>query len=139
MKRCLLIMFLAQTLAAQNPPPAKPCIAFSPESSSPTNQLAKQPLQAAVTLSGDFDFYDTRHDGCWNVHVIALPVANKKGKTIGYAVSHTVTDIHDVEVGHALAFGPDQGIFLRAMNKATADAIRNMRLTSPNQAASPVK
>ena len=99
MKKCLLIMFLAQTLAAQNPPPAKPCIAFSPESSSPTNELAKQPLQSAVTLSGDFDFYDARHDGCWNVHVIALPVANK----------------------------------------ATADAIRNIRLTSPNQAASPVK
>jgi len=34
-------------------------------------------------------------------------------------------------VGHALAFGPDQDIFLQAMRKATADAIRNIRLSLP--------
>ena len=82
-------------------------------------------------LSGDFDFYAGRHDGCWNVHVISLPVKSAKGKPIGYAVSHTITDPHDVEVGHALTFGSDRDIFLQAMRRATADAIRNIRLSLP--------
>jgi hypothetical protein len=34
-------------------------------------------------------------------------------------------------VGHALTFGPDQDIFSQAMRKATADAIRNIRLNLP--------
>jgi len=84
-------------------------------------------------VSGDFDFYADRHDGCWNVHVISLPIKNAKGKEMGYAISHTVTDPHDVEVGHALTFGPDRDSFLQAMRKATADAIRNIRLTLPAQ------
>ena len=109
----------------------KPCIAFAPESDSPTNTFARDPLHSAVTLSGDFDFYEGRHDGCWNVHVISLPVKSAKGKPIGYAVSHTITDPRDVEVGHALTFGPDRDIFLQAMRRATADAIRNIRLSLP--------
>ena len=124
---CLLILLLAHTVAAQNVN-KRPCIAFSPESTSSTNALAKDPLEAAVTLSGDFDFYASRHEGCWNVHVISLPVMSGKGKRIGYAVSHTVTDPQNVEVGHALTFGPDQDIFSQAMRKAAADAIRNIRL-----------
>jgi hypothetical protein len=118
-------------VVAQNVTNKKPCIAFSPESDSPTNALAVNPLQASVTLSGDFDFYDSHHDGCWNVHVISLPVKSAKGKQIGYAVSHTVTDPHNLEVGHALTFGPDRDIFFQAMRKATADAIRNIRLSLP--------
>jgi tRNA G46 methylase TrmB len=33
-----------------------------------------------------------------------------------------------MEVGHALTFGPDRDIFVQAMHKAAADAIRNIRL-----------
>jgi len=114
----------------------KPCIALSPESTSPTNDLAKSPLEAAVMTSGDFEFFPSRHDGCWNVHVISLPVANAKGKIIGYALSHTVTDPQNVEVGHALTFGPGQEIFMQAMRKATADAIRNIRVAHANSQSS---
>lgn len=114
--------------AAQIESSKKPCIAFSPESTSPANELAKQPLENAVMQSGDLEFYPSRHEGCWTVHVISLPVTNAKGKNLGYAISQTVTDPQNVEVGHALTFGPDQDIFLRAMRKAAADAIRNIRL-----------
>src|ERR1700757_341745 len=116
-------------LIAQSATNKKPCIAFSPESDSSTNGLAVNPLQASVMVSGDFDFYDSHHDGCWNVHVISLPVKSAKGKQIGYALSHTVTDPHNLEVGHALTFGPDRDVFEQAMRKATADAIRNVRLS----------
>jgi hypothetical protein len=119
--------------AGQTQASGRPCIAFSPQSDSPTNMFAREPLQSAVMLSGDFDFYEGRHDGCWNVHVISLPIKNAKGKEMGYAISHTVTDPHDVEVGHALTFGPDRDSFVQAMRKATADAIRNIRLTLPAQ------
>jgi hypothetical protein len=129
---CLVAFSLCvEPVIAQNVTNKKPCIAFSPESESPTNALAISPLQASVMLSGDFDFYGRHHDGCWNVHVISLPVKSAKGKQIGYALSHTVTDPHNLEVGHALTFGPDQDIFLQAMRKATADAIRNIRLNLP--------
>lgn len=129
----LILSSLSLSAIAQNQTSEKPCIAFVPDSDSPTNTLAKDPLQDSVMLSGDFDFYEARHEGCWNVHVISLPVKNAKGKAIGYAVSHTVTDPHNVEVGHALTFGPDRDIFLQAMRKATADAIRNIRLSLPAQ------
>jgi hypothetical protein len=128
MKRlCFLIVLLTQAVMAQEAPPEKPCIAFSPESASPTNAFAKEPLESAVRMSGDFEFYASHHEGCWNVHVLSLPVTSAKGKPMGYVVSHTVTDPQSIEVGHALTFGPDQGIFLQAMNKAVADAIRNIR------------
>src|SRR5215831_14083584 len=128
-----LVVFLAiATAAAQNVSAKKPCIAFSPESTSPANELAKEPLGTAVMQSGDFDFYPSRHEGCWSVHIISLPVSNAKGKHLGYAISHTVTDPRNIEVGHALTFGPDQDIFLRAMRKAAADAIRNIRLARGN-------
>ena|SRR5215471_1551105 len=127
MNRLLLfILLLTEAVVAQG---GKACIAFSPDSTSATNALAKEPLEAAVTLSGDFEFYASRHDGCWSVHVLSLPVTSAKGKSIGYVVSHTVTDPQSIEVGHALTFGPGQDIFLQAMNKAAADAIRNIRLT----------
>jgi hypothetical protein len=130
----LLILWLSGLSAsAQVQTNKKPCIAFFSESDSPTNPLAREPLQSAVMLSGDFDFYASRHDECWNVHVISLPVTNAKGKEIGYAVSHTVTDPHNVEVGHALTFGPNRSAFLQAMRRATADAIRNIRLSLPAQ------
>ena len=130
----LLVLWLSSlSLVAQTQASKKPCIAFVPESDSPTNTFAKDPLQAAVMLSGDFDFYASGHDGCWNVHLISLPVKSAKRKPIGYAISHTVTDPHDVEVGHALTFGPDRDIFLQAMRRATADAIRNIRLSLPAQ------
>ena len=124
---CFLIVLLTQAVMAQEASPEKACIAFSPESTSPTNAFAKEPLEGAVKLSGDFEFYASHHEGCWNVHVLSMPVMSAKGKLIGYVVSHTVTDPQSIEVGHALTFGPDQGIFLQAMNKATADAIRNIR------------
>lgn len=130
----LLILSLSTlSLAAQTQSSKKPCISFVPESDSPTNTFAKDPLQDAVMFSGDFDFYEGRHDGCWKVHVISLPVKSAKGKPIGYAVSHTVTDPRDVEVGHALTFGPDRDIFFQAMRRATADAIRSIRLSLPAQ------
>jgi len=132
MKRlCILILLgVSEGVIAQDVLPARSCIAFSPESTSPTNAFAKGPLEAAVMLSGHFDFYATRHDACWNVHVLSLPVMTAKGKRIGYVVSHTVTDPQNIEVGHALTFGPDEHIFLQAMNKAAADAIRNIRLAT---------
>lgn len=131
-KISLLVFSLSVFSAiAQTQTSKKPCIAFAPESDSPTNTFARDPLESAVMLSGDFDFYAGRHDGCWNVHVISLPVKSAKGKPIGYAVSHTITDPHDVEVGHALTFGSDRDIFLQAMRRATADAIRNIRLSLP--------
>jgi len=123
----LLIPLLVLSAAAQNVT-KKPCIAFSSESTSPTNALAKAPLEAAANLSGDFDYYASHQEGCWNVHVISLPVMSGKGKRIGYAISHTVTDPQNIEVGHALTFGPDEDVFSQAMRKATADAIRNIRL-----------
>jgi hypothetical protein len=129
MGRPLLVSFLFLAAATgQNLNTEKPCIAFSSASSSPSNELAKAPLQAAVMQSGDFQFYETDHEGCWNVHVISLPVTNAQGKQLGYTISHTVTDPQDIEVGHALTFGPDEDIFVRAMRKAAADAIRNIRL-----------
>jgi hypothetical protein len=130
MKRTwLLILLLAEAAVAQNVPKEKPCIAFSSESTSPTNTFAKDPLEASVMLSGDFAFYAERHEGCWNVHVISLPVVTAKGKSMGFAISHTVTDPKSMEVGHALTFGPGRDIFMQAMRKAAADAIRNIRLT----------
>jgi hypothetical protein len=130
MKGLLLLvpLLMSGMLVAQNGTTEKPCIAFSPESTSPTNEFAKDPLEAAVMLSGDFVFYAGHHDGCWNVHVISLPIISAKSRPMGYAVSHTVTDPQRVEVGHALTFGPDRDIFMDAMRKAAADAIRNVRL-----------
>lgn len=125
---CLLTLLLASTVAAQTAVAEKPCISFVPESTSPTNTYAKEPLQAAVMLSGDFEFYASTHKGCWDVHVLSLPVISGKSKRIGYAISHTVTDPKGMEVGHALTFGPDPDIFVKAMHKAAADAIRNIRL-----------
>ena len=122
------MVLLVDALVAQNATSEKPCIAFSPESPSPTNTFARGPLETAVMTSGDFEFYAVPHDGCWNVHVISLPVVSAKGKPMGYAISHTVTSPQSVEVGHALTFGPDRDIFLQAMRKAAADAIRNIRL-----------
>ena len=132
---CLLLavtFFMGGFAFAGQSQAEKPCIALSPESTSPTNDLAKNPLEAAVMTSGDFEFFPNHHDGCWNVHVISLPVTNAKGKIIGYALSHTVTDPQNLEVGHALTFGPGQEIFLLAMRKATADAIRNIRVAHSN-------
>lgn len=130
MKRMLLlILMLAEAVFAQTVTKKKPCIAFSPESASRTNTLAKDPLEASVMLSGDFEFFANGHEGCWNVHVLSLPVVTAKGKPMGYVISHTVTDPKSMEVGHALTFGPDRDIFIQAMRKAAADAIRNIRLT----------
>jgi hypothetical protein len=135
---CLLILLSAGTALAQTAPTQKPCISFVSDSTSPTNSYAKDPLQAAVMLSGDFEFYVGSHNGCFEVHVLSLPVNSAKGKRIGYAISHTVIDTKGVEVGHALTFGPDDDIFVKAMHKATADAIRNIRLErSSSQSAAP--
>jgi len=125
---CLLTLLLASTVAAQTAVAEKPCISFVSESPSPTNIYAKEPLQAAVTLSGDFEFYESGREGCWDVHVLSLPVISGKRKRLGYAISHTITDPKRMEVGHALTFGPDHDIFVKAMHKAAADAIRNIRL-----------
>ena len=125
----LLALFLATAVAAQPPVTPKPCISFVPESTSETNAYAKDPLQTAVMTSGDFEFVVGAHDGCWAVHVLSLPVMNAKGKRVGYAISHTVTDPKGMEVGHGLSFGPNSDIFVQAMRKATAEAIRNIRLT----------
>ena len=124
----LILLLLAESGVAQNGTKEKPCIAFSPESTSPSNTFAKDPLEASVMLSGDLEFFAARHEGCWTVHVISLPVVTAKGKTMGFAISQTVTDPKSLEVGHALTFGPGRDIFVQAMRKAAADAIRNIRL-----------
>ena len=135
---CLLILLSAGTAFTQTDQTQKPCISFVSDSTSPTNTFARKPLEAAVMLSGDFEFYVGGHNGCWEVHVISLPVSSAQGKRIGYAISHTVIDSKGLEVGHALAFGPDAHIFAKAMNKATADAIRNIRLErSSSQSTAP--
>jgi hypothetical protein len=121
-------MFVACTAGAQTTVTAKPCITFVPESTSETNTYAKEPLQSAVMMSGDFEFFVGNHGGCWAVHVLSLPVRNAKGKRVGFVISHTVTDPKGMEVGHALTFGPSSDIFVQAMNKAVADAISNIRL-----------
>ena len=134
----LLIVLLAGAVAAQVPVTKKPCISFVPESTSETNTYAKDPLQSAVMTSGDFEFLVGGHDGCWAVRVLSLPVTTAKGKRIGFAISHTVTDPKGMEVGHGLTFGPNSDIFLQAMRKATADAIRNIRLAqSSSQSSAP--
>ncbi|MFL6302075.1 MAG: hypothetical protein ACJ72H_00920 [Candidatus Sulfotelmatobacter sp.] len=125
---CLLSLLLAGTVSAQTGVGEKPCVSFVPESTSPTNVFAKEPLQAAVMLSGDLEFHASGREGCWDVHVLSLPVISSKNKRVGYAISHTVTDPKGVEVGHALTFGPDRDIFVQAMHRAAADAIRNIRL-----------
>ena len=125
---CLLILLSAGSAFTQTDQIQEPCVSFVSDSTSPTNSYAKNPLEAAVMLSGDFEFHVGSHNGCWEVHVISLPVSSAKGKRIGYAISHTVIDAKGMEVGHALTFGPDAHIFVKAMNKATADAIRNIRL-----------
>jgi hypothetical protein len=127
-KGMLPLVLLLTNMAAPQNTTERPCVAFSPQSTSSTNAFAKDPLQSAVTLSGDLDFYPSQHDGCWTVHVLSLPISSAKGKSMGFAISHTVTDPQSVEVGHALTFGPDRDIFAQAMHKAAADAIRNMRL-----------
>ena len=130
MKRLwLLILLLPGAVIAQDGTKEKPCIALSPESTSPTNTFAKDPLEASVMLSGDFEFFADHHEGCWNVHILSLPVVTAKGKPMGFVISHTVTDPKGMEVGHALTFGPDRDIFIKAMRKAAADAIRNIRLS----------
>lgn len=121
-------MLLVPAVFAQSAMPEKPCISFKAESSSPSNIYAKDPLREAVMLSGDFDFYGETQEGCWTVRVISLPVVSVKGKRVGYAISHSVTDPKGLEVGHSLAFGPDSTVFVQAMQKATAEAIRNIRL-----------
>ena len=73
---CLLSLLLAGTVAAQTAVAEKPCVSFVPESTSPTNTYAKEPLQAAVMLSGDFEFYASGHEGCWDVHVLACSAMN---------------------------------------------------------------
>lgn len=134
--RWLFLMLLVPTVFAQTANPEKPCISFVAESSSASNLYAKDPLRNAVMMSGDFEFYENAHEGCWSVRVISLPVVSAKGKRVGYAVSQTVTDGKGIEVGHALTFGPDQAIFVQAMHKAAADAIRNIRLA--HSSAQPV-
>lgn len=134
----LLTLLLVTAVASHAQAIEKPCITFVPESTSETNSYAKGPLESAVMMSGDFEFFASSRDGCWTVHVISLPVTNVKGKRIGYAISHTVTDPKGVEVGHALAFGPNSDIFVQAMRKAAADAIRNIRLArSTSQPVAP--
>lgn len=132
----LLTVLLATAVASQPPVTEKPCISFVPESTSETNTYAIEPLKSAVLTSGDFEFTEGVHDGCWAVHVLSLPVTNAKGKRVGYAVSQTVTDPKGTEVGHGLAFGPSSDIFAQAMRKATADAIRNIRLSRPTSQSS---
>ena len=78
-------------------------------------------------MSGDFDFYPSRHDGCWTLHVLSLPINNAKGRPWGMPF-RTPSHPESVEVGHALTFGPAREIFVEAMNKVVADAIRSIRL-----------
>lgn len=133
-----LTILLATAVAGQSALAKKPCISFVPESTSATNTYAIDPLHSAVTTSGDFEFFVASHDGCWAVHVLSLPLVSAKGKHVGYVISHTVTDPKGIEVGHGLTFGPNSDIFVQAMYRATADAIRNIRLArSPSESIAP--
>jgi len=83
-KRLLpLVLLVAVAAEPQNAPMESLCIAFSQESSSSTNASAKDPLEAAVMMSGDFDFYPSRHDGCWTVHVLSLPIKTQRERPWG--------------------------------------------------------
>jgi hypothetical protein len=134
---CLLLVVLMQSLAAVAQ--QKPCIAFAPESPSATTDIyARDPLATAVTLSGDFGFYPSQHYGCWNVHVLSMPINLEGGRVIGYAISYTVTDTSGVEVGHALQFGPETTtVFEMAMRSAAADAVKDIRLAQLMKPQSP--
>src|SRR5215831_18458826 len=112
---CLLTIMLAISGAAQSQMAKKPCIAYVPESTSETNNYAKEPLQSAVMMSGDLEFFEGSHDDCWTVHVLSLPVTTAKGKQVGNTISYTVTDPKGVEIGHGLTFGPNSDIFTQAM------------------------
>ena len=134
----MLTLLLATAVAARTPVTEKPCISFVSESTSETNTYALAPLQSAVMRSGDFEFLVGVHDDCWTVHVLSLPVTTTKGKRVGYAISHSVTDPKGLELGHGLTFGPNSDIFVQAMRKATADAIRSIRLArSSSQSSAP--
>jgi len=61
---CLLSLLLAGTAAAQTAVSEKPCVSFVPESTSPSNVFAKEPLRDAVMLSGDLEFYAGGREGC---------------------------------------------------------------------------
>src|SRR5438046_10635591 len=114
---CLLSLLLAGTVAAQTAVGEKPCVGFVPESTSPTNVYAKEPLQAAVMLSGDLEFYASGNEGCWDVHVLYLPVISGKSKRIGYEICHTVSERKGVEVGQTVTFRTDRKIIAEAMQK----------------------
>ena len=73
----LPVLLLTEAVVTQNATTEKPCIAFSPESASPTNTFARDPLERAGMLSGDFDLYASQHDGCWNVLVLSLPIVQR--------------------------------------------------------------
>lgn len=103
------------------------CIAFAPPRGDSTSLLARTPLATAVTLSGDFTFFESRHDGCWHVNVIAVQPHLEGGKDLGYTIAYTVTDPDEIEVAFHLFLGPDQSVFEEAMRTAAADTIRNIR------------
>jgi len=102
------------------------CISFVSEDE-PVNNLARAPLDAAVTLSGDYDFYPTSHTGCWEVNVVAMSTSSGSGACSGYAVAWAVTDPYGAMWGHGLNAGPDKDTFDRAMRAAAVDAIKDIR------------
>lgn len=126
----VLLVLIVNAAIAQNAAAGKPCIAFSSNSDSASNAnlLAKEALSTAVTLSGDFQFYESPHQGCWTVHVISLPMSNEARMPIGYAVSYTVTDPNEIELDHVLLVAPDNSVFERAMRQAAVSAIKSVRL-----------
>jgi hypothetical protein len=131
-----LVLFSALTtraVAQVKAVPEKPCIAFANDSETPDGpaELARRPLEIAVTLSGDFTFVPLFKVGCWTIHVLALEVRNGSGR-IGYVVSYTVTDRGDVIAGDGLMFGPDTSIFDTTMRQAAAEAVKSIRQHTPD-------
>jgi hypothetical protein len=120
---CLSSMAAAQTASApvQNAPATKPCLAFASDNSSIAH-FSRDALQAAVTPSGDLDFYPSEHPGCWKVHEISATLGTTPQ---GYAISWVVTDLHDLYVAHGLNLG-QQDAFTKAMQAAAAAARKDI-------------
>jgi hypothetical protein len=106
MKRLLPLVLLGAVAAEpQNAPMESLCIAFSQESSSSTNASAKDPLEAAVMTSGDFDFYPSVTTAAGRCTCfLCRPITRRERPWVCHFAHRHRSE--SVEVGHALTFGP---------------------------------
>jgi hypothetical protein len=122
-KLCLLLLLFTSTVTFCQ---MRPCFAFAPsDPASSEDKLAKDPLEAAITLSGDYDFFSEFHGKCWTVHVVAMSIPNQSDSVIlGYAVSYSITDPDGSLWQHGLNVGPDKQTYDHAMRRAAVSAVQ---------------